>query len=184
MRKTANYELNQWDPGDRILREEFNGDNARIDAALAAIPYVKIMEIDVTQAVQQIDLEIGPLDLSEYAALKIYCRTVGGNYLVRVNRQTSYRHLQSYSGADDPSSRMLYAEGAEQYPTAAEITLSGFPSGTLLGICNYGCATNTVGGTMGSAFLLGGRPLETISLIMESGSFQIGSHISMYGVKQ
>lgn len=37
MRKTANYQLNQWDPKDRILREEFNGDNERIDAALSEL---------------------------------------------------------------------------------------------------------------------------------------------------
>ena len=34
--KTSNYDLNQWDAGDRVLREDFNADNATIDAALAA----------------------------------------------------------------------------------------------------------------------------------------------------
>lgn len=33
--KTTNYQLNQWEPGDQVLREEFNSDNAKIDAALA-----------------------------------------------------------------------------------------------------------------------------------------------------
>ena len=37
MRKTANYGLNQWDPEDRILWEDFNRDNERIDGAIAAI---------------------------------------------------------------------------------------------------------------------------------------------------
>ena len=37
MRKTEQYQLNQWDRSDRILMEDFNGDNARIDAALAAL---------------------------------------------------------------------------------------------------------------------------------------------------
>ena len=36
MTKTQHYQLNQWDPEDRILRVEFNGDNAAIDAALKA----------------------------------------------------------------------------------------------------------------------------------------------------
>ena len=36
MNHTANYRLSQWDPEDRILREDFNGDNLKIDAALAA----------------------------------------------------------------------------------------------------------------------------------------------------
>ena len=34
--QTANYQLSQWDAEDRILREDFNADNAKIDAALAA----------------------------------------------------------------------------------------------------------------------------------------------------
>ncbi|MGN1003481.1 MAG: hypothetical protein ACI4O5_01500 [Oscillospiraceae bacterium] len=37
MEKTANYQLNQWDAADPIRREDFNADNAAIDAALAAL---------------------------------------------------------------------------------------------------------------------------------------------------
>lgn len=36
MQKTQNYNLNQWEPTDEIRREDFNADNAAIDAALAA----------------------------------------------------------------------------------------------------------------------------------------------------
>ena len=37
MQKTERYALNQWDPSDRILREDFNTDNAKIDAALGGM---------------------------------------------------------------------------------------------------------------------------------------------------
>ena len=33
---TANYQLSQWESTDRILMADFNGDNAKIDAALKA----------------------------------------------------------------------------------------------------------------------------------------------------
>ena len=36
MTKTTNYQLNQWTKSDRIMMEDFNSDNAKIDAALAA----------------------------------------------------------------------------------------------------------------------------------------------------
>ena len=36
MTKTTNYQLNQWAKSDRVLMEDFNSDNAKIDAALAA----------------------------------------------------------------------------------------------------------------------------------------------------
>ena len=34
--QTPNYALNQWERDDRILMEDFNADNAKIDTALAA----------------------------------------------------------------------------------------------------------------------------------------------------
>ena len=33
---TTNYDLNQWEGTDKVLRTEFNADNAKIDAALKA----------------------------------------------------------------------------------------------------------------------------------------------------
>ena len=34
MLQTTNYKLSQWEPEDRILRADFNGDNAKLDGAL------------------------------------------------------------------------------------------------------------------------------------------------------
>ena len=35
--QTPNYALNQWERDDRILMEDFNADNAKIDAAIKAV---------------------------------------------------------------------------------------------------------------------------------------------------
>ena len=35
--QTTNYELNQWLSIDQVVRTDFNADNAKIDAALAAL---------------------------------------------------------------------------------------------------------------------------------------------------
>ena len=37
MKQTSNYQLNQWEKTDRMLMEDFNGDNAKVDAALKAL---------------------------------------------------------------------------------------------------------------------------------------------------
>lgn len=37
MQQTSNYQLNQWEGTDRILRADFNADNAKIDAAIAEL---------------------------------------------------------------------------------------------------------------------------------------------------
>ena len=36
MNHTTNYQLNQWAKSDRVLMEDFNSDNEKIDAALKA----------------------------------------------------------------------------------------------------------------------------------------------------
>ena len=36
MKKTTNYQLNQWAKTDRIMMDDFNADNAKLEAALAA----------------------------------------------------------------------------------------------------------------------------------------------------
>ena len=35
MKKTTNYQLNQWEKSDRILMDDFNSDNAKLEAALS-----------------------------------------------------------------------------------------------------------------------------------------------------
>ena len=42
MKKTTNYQLNQWEKTDRILMDDFNADNAIIDAAMAGFGNCKI----------------------------------------------------------------------------------------------------------------------------------------------
>lgn len=37
MTKTTNYQLNQWAKSDRILMDDFNADNRKIDAALKTV---------------------------------------------------------------------------------------------------------------------------------------------------
>ena len=36
MTKTTNYQLNQWAKSDRVMMDDFNADNQKIDAALKA----------------------------------------------------------------------------------------------------------------------------------------------------
>ena len=35
--QTTNYQLNQWEPTDPVLRTDFNADNAKIETALASL---------------------------------------------------------------------------------------------------------------------------------------------------
>ena len=72
MTKTTNHQLNQWAKPDRVMMDDFNADNAKIDAALKANAdaiaaettarvagdvLVKLKEITVTSEIAQIRSE-------------------------------------------------------------------------------------------------------------------------------
>ena len=48
---TANYQLNQWEPTDQVLRTDFNADNSKIDAALKSLSTT--VQQHTTQLTQQ-----------------------------------------------------------------------------------------------------------------------------------
>lgn len=99
MKQTANYQLSQWEPSDRILREDFNADNAKVDAVLAktaaaadrvdaaiaaAAPIVKLLDVTTTSTVQQIDLDLSGIRLADYQKV-VFFLDVGVNASVRLN---------------------------------------------------------------------------------------------------
>jgi hypothetical protein len=55
---------------------DFNADNAKIDAALAAlaagVPYVKLLDVTTTEDVAQVDLDVSAIDLTQYHRLDIF----------------------------------------------------------------------------------------------------------------
>ena len=44
---TTNYQLNQWEPTDQVLRTDFNADNAKVDAALDGLEHGKAAQDEV-----------------------------------------------------------------------------------------------------------------------------------------
>ena len=59
--QTSNYGLNQWAAEDRVLREEFNQDNARLDAALTALtqPVFKAAILAEYDGTEDVKVELG-----------------------------------------------------------------------------------------------------------------------------
>ena len=79
MNYTQNYQLNQWEATDRVLRTDFNSDNAKIDAAIAetkaAIPYVKIRELTVDAPAATVDLDVSSVDFSQYVKVELFLQS-------------------------------------------------------------------------------------------------------------
>ena len=94
MNYTKNYHLNQWEPSDRVLRTDFNEDNRKIDealnAAVNASPYVKLKELVTTKELNQIDLDVGDIDFTQYWCITLYCSaaSTANGLSIRVNDLT------------------------------------------------------------------------------------------------
>jgi len=107
--KTSNYNLSQWEQSDRILMEDFNGDNAKIDSALKTItesfPYRKILTVTTQTAAQQIDVTVSQIDFSQYHKIELFvdCPSLTGGFLVRVNGDggNTYNYLGIEGGGSD-----------------------------------------------------------------------------------
>ena len=95
MNYTQNYQLNQWDAADRVLREDFNSDNRKIDAAIAAlqdaIRYVPIAEATLNTAGSRLSLNVSGIDWSSYLKAELFVsgHAAGSSMTLLVNNQTT-----------------------------------------------------------------------------------------------
>lgn len=93
MQQTNNYGLNQWEMTDRIKMEDFNGDNEKVDTALAEVKATAdradsrgmklIREVILTENAKNISLDMTGINWGDYAAICVafdpHTGTVGGN---------------------------------------------------------------------------------------------------------
>ena len=79
MTKTTNYQLNQWEKSDRILMDDFNADNEKIDAALALKPgrwqFIKNLSPGATDAAPKLD--VSDIDWNEWETVALVYEASG-----------------------------------------------------------------------------------------------------------
>lgn len=78
MRQTDNCQLNQWESTDRILMEDFNSDNAKLDAALAQLRVgadragtTLLASAALSAAANYLSLSLADVDWSQYSTVTI-----------------------------------------------------------------------------------------------------------------
>lgn len=73
MKQTEMYHLSQWEPGDRILREDFNSDNGKIEAALLGrlgrCQFIKAISPEKTTT--QVQLDLSDIDWNEWECVAV-----------------------------------------------------------------------------------------------------------------
>lgn len=69
---TEHYGLCQWEATDQVLREEFNADNAKLDAALSQMPYVKIASLKTQQDTEQFSMDVSQINFEDYLRVDLF----------------------------------------------------------------------------------------------------------------
>lgn len=188
--KTANYELNQWVKSDQILMEDFNEDNAKIDAALkmleGRLTHVFLREITSSVDAMQVDIDVSDIDWSQYRTVEIVVEAVASssNY--------GWARLNGLSGDGD----YKYRSGTTYYSgnTISAFSLS-FGSTKRWSKFIFHGGVAPISGTCqtagdeerGSAFFvlnsgLTYDTLSTLNLFVSSGVIKAGAKIQIYGV--
>lgn len=140
--KTSTFGLNQWSLNDPFLMEEMNSDNRKIDAAVAAVPVVKLGQITTTADADKIDIDLSEIDWSKYMRVVIISTLKQSNMTGepfnarltangRVTVGDYYRHQIDYNSNSIWSSSAViafpYITNVLPYPLHHINTLEIFP---------------------------------------------------------
>lgn len=240
MNYTENYRLNQWDPEDRILREDFNRDNvnvenglmalqqalktetqsreaainaakqeasqtvtaaagalesskadktalAQLQAMVDAMPFVKLREVTVGTAVNQVDVDVRDIRWQDYVYVMLVPKLLVSqeiNIAVRINGMSDL----AYKSQNSERYCLYEFEGhaaSDQRGTAVQIRLAE----------QNGCISTVLNlsDDRGYGTVVGGSPLpqyvtasgvKTINFFAyDDVLIQPGGKIFIYGVK-
>lgn len=197
--KTANLGLNQWVLTDPLLMEDMNADNQKIDAAVAANPYVKLMDITTSADAQQVNLNVSGIDLRKYAMLQIFTNATVNPFATaswiyaRINNEGAYYDESMYNYQNTYQSYVAVFSAPKQSFSAIRMEISGFlpsssdASGPLLIRSIGACSAISYYMNAGYAY----KPLSKISdfasinFLTDNSGVKIaaGSRFVIYGVK-
>ncbi len=188
MNYTENYQLNQWEPADRVLRTDFNEDNRKIEEALQksedARFYIKLLEITTTTTTKEINLDVSSIDLLQYHKIELYvsCPTKENGFTLQVNHLSSEYPYTSISGGGASSTR--YTDCLAYFPSGSQGLLFFYPPATNSKIgCFYAYSTGS--GYSGYQVLAPctWEECKTLNCISET-TFSACTHVRLLGVKK
>ena len=190
LRQTTNYQLCQWDGEDRILRTDFNADNAKIDAAIAdnaaaiaaeaearAAGDFRVRLLDKTlQGGVTVDVDLSGIDFSPYVRAELYigCPASMQSFTIRFNDITNYK-----SGSETSSAA---ATGERDSNAAASLAVQLW---TVPGTSRLHCAL--LDGSYHTDCGISLSQLRKLTLVSHSsGMYPItsGSRVLIYGIRR
>ena len=120
MTKTTNYQLNQWEKTDRVMMDDFNTDNEKIEAALdGKVPMTVLHDITLTEDTSQLTFNMAEENWSQYSVILITYTppAAGSGSNVDVSVSSSDYHMDF--GFSSPSRK----ENLASFSTGAGMTM-------------------------------------------------------------
>ena len=195
--ETPNYRLSRWAGTDRILMEEFNSDNEKIDAALkgnaeavaaetaareAANSYVKLLDMTLQENTQKWNIDLSGIDLTKYQKLVIYPHLLGdNNQWVYIHFDDTAPEYGNVPMVNDPTRQNF---GMCEYSLLIELPkLYLMQIGTT---SNVSSSKPSFGGYNGPILASGVTHLNTLGFWFDNSSYRLlkGSAVQIYGLKK
>ncbi len=202
--KTENYNLNQWTRNDLFLMEEFNADNAAIDAALTQCALVKLKTVTLTEDTAKVSIDLSDLPLDAFGELHFRinaCHTSAGLKTVHMTlNDESTEDIYLYAdmnrdsdflfGSTMPVGQLANQAGGCQSGMKVELAL--YDHGISYHCISLAEYSDTVNGYTNYAGALSMQNFLTPNLLtsvefMFTGStaqFQSGGTFTVYGIRK
>ena len=171
MNYTGNYQLNQWEKTDRVLMDDFNADNAKLDAALKANAdavtalanrsrFTKLREVNVTVETTPLEISVADIDWSQWDKVHV-------DAVIIQNSSTNLSY-------NDNSSQNIY--GSMPYMGSIthqpRITFSvGYDSQRVITV------------TCGESLHVGSTNYQNLTKLLFLGGIKPGSSFTLWGEK-
>lgn len=186
MNQTPHLQLNQWEKSDRIMMEDFNADNAKLDEALdRRAEYIVLRDVVTTEDSTRIEIDLSGIDLRAYREL--YLR------MENIDTCTNTKGVLLFLNEDEEEFLAVYYNGPN---ISSEPYLRVFTEFRLLpAVCLAGRTLyfnrpreDTVEGSESDYVLSPHRTEEIRKLTLgvhkeEEQIFYAGTHITLTGLK-
>lgn len=188
MTKTEHYQLNQWDAGDRVLRTDFNADNAVLDAALhglaqrGVLTKLKSFTVDRTiTGTASFDMDVGDIEWGAWQLVYADFALKGSGYMLLYpngNKDAAYSSGYVTSNSYDSLAGMIGCGADGPGTMRAEFQIFCQGGKTLQVVCPF---EKIVGRSTTVTY----DDLQTLHLTPyhESYTMAAGSVVSFWGVK-
>lgn len=177
MQKTANYQLNQWESSDRIRMEDFNRDNAKIDAALAEAASQSIFTLLKTATVgtggSACQIDVSDVDWSQWQYVMLDVDLKGSGYAYIKPNNLNSGNWNSLGSSTSGMTGLVKCD-AYQRLIFSVATLPGRKIAVI-------SEEKTCGGSNSVSY----SSLDTLNLVAADGASSIGSGatLTLWGVR-